>query len=268
MLQFIEFYDVRDAQKALVALNKTQIGSKTIKIEPSRPGGSGKSSMRRKSAPSDNDTVVVDNINSNGAHKYTPEPSGYEGQRLHSNRSSLNYNYVPSPHGNDVDQNAIDIDAIEAGYENRTTLMIRNIPNKYSQALLLDSINSRHKGRYDFFYLPIDFGNKCNMGYAFINLSSPHDVVSFYELWNNCRWSHFNSDKVCNITFARIQGRPALENHFLASTVMTEDKGRRPMFFNDGIEVTDQLIANQKNGVSNNNAHPYHQSNFRHNSYN
>ena len=36
--KFIEFYDVRDAQKALIALNKTQIGSKTIKIEPSRPG--------------------------------------------------------------------------------------------------------------------------------------------------------------------------------------------------------------------------------------
>ena len=34
---------------------------------------------------------------------------------------------------------------------------MRNIPNKYSQQMLLDEINTRHEGTYDFFYLPIDF---------------------------------------------------------------------------------------------------------------
>ena len=37
--KFIEFYDVRCAEAAIKALNKTEIKSKKIKIEPSRPGG-------------------------------------------------------------------------------------------------------------------------------------------------------------------------------------------------------------------------------------
>lgn len=35
--------------------------------------------------------------------------------------------------------------------------MIRNIPNKYTQKMLLQKINENHKDKYDFFYLPIDF---------------------------------------------------------------------------------------------------------------
>ena len=41
--------------------------------------------------------------------------------------------------------------------DTRTTIMIRNIPNKYTQKMLLQKINENHKDKYDFFYLPIDF---------------------------------------------------------------------------------------------------------------
>ncbi len=35
--------------------------------------------------------------------------------------------------------------------------MIRNIPNKYTENLLLDLFNKNHKKKIDFFYLPIDY---------------------------------------------------------------------------------------------------------------
>jgi hypothetical protein len=46
---------------------------------------------------------------------------------------------------------------VRNGEDTRTTLMIRNIPNKYTQKMLLQTVDERHKGTYDFFYLPIDF---------------------------------------------------------------------------------------------------------------
>jgi hypothetical protein len=41
--------------------------------------------------------------------------------------------------------------------DGRTTIMVRNIPNKYTQDMLLDLFEKNHKKKFDFFYLPIDY---------------------------------------------------------------------------------------------------------------
>ena len=51
-----------------------------------------------------------------------------------------------------------------------TTLMIRNIPNRYTQKDLIQEVDALgFAGTYDFFYLPIDKSTESNVGYAFLN---------------------------------------------------------------------------------------------------
>lgn len=119
--------------------------------------------------------------------------------------------------------------------------MIKNIPNKYTSKMLLAAIDENHCGTYDFLYLPIDFKNKCNVGYAFINMVSPSHIIAFYEAFNGKKWEKFNSEKVASLAYARIQGKAALVTHFQNSSLMNEDKRCRPILFHsEGQETSDQ----------------------------
>ncbi|XVF16811.1 hypothetical protein REPUB_Repub10bG0064400 [Reevesia pubescens] len=146
--------------------------------------------------------------------------------------------------GNQIDnkkQYQLDLDNIINGGDTRTTLMIKNIPNKYTSKMLLAAIDENHNGTYDFLYLPIDFKNKCNVGYAFINMISPSHIISFYQAFNGKKWEKFNSEKVASLAYARIQGKAALVAHFQNSSLMNEDKRCRPILFHsEGQETGDQ----------------------------
>ncbi|KAL5697862.1 Protein MEI2-like 2 [Ranunculus cassubicifolius] len=102
---------------------------------------------------------------------------------------------------------------------------------------------------YDFLYLPIDFKNKCNVGYAFINMVSPSHIIPFYKAFNGKKWEKFNSEKVASLAYARIQGKSALVTHFQNSSLMNEDKRCRPILFHSE-EVGDQIF--QESFPSNN----------------
>ncbi|KAH1066202.1 hypothetical protein J1N35_031189 [Gossypium stocksii] len=149
--------------------------------------------------------------------------------------------------GNQLDnkkQFQLDLDKIVSGEDIRTTLMIKNIPNKYTSKMLLAAIEENHQGTYDFLYLPIDFKNKCNVGYAFINMLSPSHIIPFYEAFNGKKWEKFNSEKVASLAYARIQGKVALVAHFQNSSLMNEDKRCRPILFHlEGPDNGDQGIT-------------------------
>ncbi|KAG2265817.1 hypothetical protein Bca4012_076837 [Brassica carinata] len=125
----------------------------------------------------------------------------------------------------------LDLDKIMKGEDSRTTLMIKNIPNKYTSKMLLAAIDEKNQGTYNFLYLPIDFKNKCNVGYAFINILSPDLIIPFYEAFNGKKWEKFNSEKVASLAYARIQGKSALISHFQNSSLMNEDMRCRPIIF-------------------------------------
>ncbi|RLO02520.1 hypothetical protein DYB28_010617 [Aphanomyces astaci] len=141
-------------------------------------------------------------------------------------RQTLTPSVVPPP----PNEYSLGIDRV--GEDTRTTLMIRHIPNKYTQAMLLAEINGLgHHGAYDFFYLPIDFKNKCNMGYAFVNFMTTDAIIPFYKAFNGRRWHCFNSDKVCAITYARLQGKAAMVYRFQNSSLLDKHESYRPLVF-------------------------------------
>ncbi|KAJ9563939.1 hypothetical protein OSB04_009099 [Centaurea solstitialis] len=159
-----------------------------------------------------------------------------------SDRARSRRNEGSSNQADNKKQFELDLDRIMRGEDRRTTLMIKNIPNKYTSKMLLAAIDERHRGTYDFIYLPIDFKNKCNVGYAFINMTDPSLIIPFYQAFNGKKWEKFNSEKVASLAYARIQGKAALIAHFQNSSLMNEDKRCRPILFHtDGPNAGDQV---------------------------
>ncbi|XP_022715662.1 protein MEI2-like 5 isoform X3 [Durio zibethinus] len=201
---------------------------------PRNVSENGSSSMRMMSSPRSSPVFL-----GNGLYPGLL-PNSMEGlaERSRGRRAENNGNQLDNKK-----QFQLDLDKIISGEDTRTTLMIKNIPNKYTSKMLLAAIDENHLGTYDFLYLPIDFKNKCNVGYAFINMLSPSHIIPFYEAFNGKKWEKFNSEKVASLAYARIQGKAALVAHFQNSSLMNEDKRCRPILFHsEGPDGGDQSI--------------------------
>ena len=146
----------------------------------------------------------------------------------------------------DIPNYEIDLSKVETININRTTQMIRNIPNKYTQDLMIERIDRKFQGFYDFFYLPIDFKNKCNVGYAFINFVNVKAIIPFFYEFNNKKWEKFNSEKICSINYARIQGKDALMKHFQNSSVMNQNDVKLKPLQTPNLSTIHELINQQK----------------------
>lgn len=125
----------------------------------------------------------------------------------------------------------INIENIMKGLDNRTTVMIRHIPNRYTYQNLEEEINLICKDKYDFLYLPIDSENNCNLGYAFINFINPLHIVQFYITFKSRKWLLFNSLKECDLSFAKFQGKTELKSNFEKNMYKNDDKRRIPLIF-------------------------------------
>ena len=108
---------------------------------------------------------------------------------------------------NEKEKQKIDIIEIISGKDKRTTLMLRNIPNKYKLNDLVKEIDKSFWGKYDYINLPIDYERKLNLGYAFINFVDPLHIILFYETYHNKRWNLYKSDKKMDMTYADKQGK-------------------------------------------------------------
>ena len=96
---------------------------------------------------------------------------------------------------------------------------------------LLEELNTICKSKYDFFYLPLDNENECNLGYAFINFVHPLHIVHFYHIFKARKWNLYKSNKECDLSFAKFQGKAELTANLDKNMNKIEDKKKLPMVF-------------------------------------
>lgn len=111
-----------------------------------------------------------------------------------------------------------------------TTLMIRNIPNRYTQEnLIADLEEAGFSGTFDFLYLPLDQGKKhrhhglrktsSNIGYAFVNFKDHESAEKCMDTFNGHTFSQISSNKIAAVSVAHMQGLRANLAHYQNAAV-------------------------------------------------
>ncbi|EJU04075.1 hypothetical protein DACRYDRAFT_76394 [Dacryopinax primogenitus] len=160
--------------------------------------------------------VVHGTPGAQAAHAYLPAAA----------RSVLEVLREPPP-----ERNKLDLNRIREGLDTRTTVMLKNVPNKMTDKHLMAFIDTVTPKSYSFLYLRMDFENHCNVGYAFVNFMDVDSLLRFAETKLGKKWGMFNSEKVLNMSYANYQGKEALVEKFRNSGVMEEREAWRPKIF-------------------------------------
>ena len=175
-----------------------------------------------------------------GSNYYTLfTPSGniqYNNIRTGGNNNTIQNNNKSKTKSDNFVQNKnekqiLNLEDIAKGKDVRTTLMIRNIPIKYTDEMLKDELKT-FENKFDCLYMPYDFEKGGNKGYAFINFIHPLHILLFYTLFEGKSWTYFESKKICELNFANFQGINEIKKH------ARNYKGlKRPTFF----IITDEM---------------------------
>ena len=130
-----------------------------------------------------------------------------------NNNKNINNNYSNMNNkGQKGEKQFLNLDDIANGKDLRTTIMIRNIPIKYTDEKLNEEFKEFH-GKYDCLYMPYDYEKNGNRGYAFINFVNSLHILLFYEKFNGKKWIHFESSKICELNMAHFQGFNEIQKH-------------------------------------------------------
>jgi hypothetical protein len=120
-----------------------------------------------------------------------------------------NQSYTPPPQADKTEAEARAQEILTRGC---TTLMVRNLPNKLTPAMIVECINELgYDGKYDYLFVPIDtnapgWANR-NLGYCFLNLVSPETAAQFcLQAYGFSFRQAISSTKTSKISIAEEQG--------------------------------------------------------------
>ena len=189
-----------------------------------------------------NTTNKTQNNNSLGNNNYNYQINNKMKTGFNKNMNNSNNN----PKGQKGEKQFLNLDNIASGKDTRTTIMIRNIPIKYTDEILNDTLKDFH-GKYDCLYMPYDYEKNGNKGYAFINFVNPLHILLFYEKFNGKKWEHFESPKICELNMAHFQGVNEIQKH------AKNFKGLKKVSYNnnENIVIPSKYLAKLKNRFPN-----------------
>jgi len=124
----------------------------------------------------------------------------------------------------------------QVSWEDATTVMVRNVSPKVSQAALRAELHARGFGVpvYDFFYLPMNQEKTANAGYAFVNFRDPGTVQLFVQSFDSTVLPGYPSRRRLQVVPASTQGYEANLSHFAHSAVLNHhDAEHAPLFLRD-----------------------------------
>ena len=169
-------------------------------------------------------------INNNSNYKnnsYRKNDNNNNNSVNSSLNSNANNNSTNNIQYNKGEKNLLNLDDILSGKDTRTTVMIRNIPIKYTEDILIEALDE-FKGKYDCLYMPFDYEKKGNKGYAFINFVNPLHILYFHEKFDGKKWPLFESSKICELNSANFQGIYEIQKH------SKNYKGyKKPLFYSE-----------------------------------
>jgi hypothetical protein len=100
---------------------------------------------------------------------------------------------------------------VARGMDQRTTLMIANLPTWMTQEHFAAIVEQAFACCVDCVLLPLDWQTGGAVGYAFVNLTHPRWVLPFYNHFHGfCLAPHCPTSEVWHVVYAGIQGREAL----------------------------------------------------------
>merc|ERR1712039_141136 len=124
----------------------------------------------------------------------------------------------------------------------RTTVMLRNLPNDYNRSMVLQLLDEHGFACcYNFVYVPMDNKRKVGLGYAFVNMKKPVDAKrAFDKLAGFSEWKVPGSVKVLAVAWGNpLQGLEAHVERYRNSPIMHPDVAAelKPVLFENGVRV-------------------------------
>jgi len=145
----------------------------------------------------------------------------------------------------------------------QTAIMLKNIPNDYTQMMLLEMLDENgFKLCYNFVYLPVDFKTGCGRGYAIVNLNDLSIVRMFWNTFNNYTNWKIPSKKICSLVLYNRRNYNELVNRYRNSPIMHKNvpDEYKPVVFENGQPIkfpknTKQIHKPQDTLYVNSNVH-------------